>query len=138
MYLAPNRSVERLSGAFEGLGEQQHSNAVLESLLYKMKSRFRTRLRGEIENRKKESSKLNLCDKDMDLRYSLKLQISIHVESLMFYKTRTLDSSQTPANRNQYYMISVSFTFCYFLILNLQVIYLIYFSMYISIFSFKI
>lgn len=30
MYLIPKRRVDRLSNAFEGLGEQQHNNAVRE------------------------------------------------------------------------------------------------------------
>lgn len=38
-YLAPKRRVDRVSAAFEGLGEQQHSNAVLEFPPYKIRTR---------------------------------------------------------------------------------------------------
>jgi len=43
-YLVPKRSVDRLSGAFDGLGEQQHSNAALELPPWKRSSVYKSHM----------------------------------------------------------------------------------------------
>jgi hypothetical protein len=56
-YLVPNRSVDIVSDVFEGLGEKQHRNAVLEFPAYTM--RLRSQYKYEILYCKMDSASRN-------------------------------------------------------------------------------